>query len=922
MKIANGTPAAFGPYRILGPLGAGGMGEVYRAWDPRLEREVALKILRDQPAAAVDRLQRFIGEARAASALNHPNILTVFDAAVDDDGATPYLVSELIEGESLRAVIRRGPLPMKRVLDLATQIADGLAEAHAAGIVHRDLKPENIMVTRGGRAKILDFGLARPMEIAAAGSVPSDADNQTLTAPGLVSGTVPYMSPEQARGERTDFHSDQFSFGLILYEMATGRQAFRRDTPAETLEAIVSAEPAPAAALNPQAPLLLTWIIERCLAKHADERYGVTADLHRDLRMLRDRFSEAVARDGRVPIAPPRRSAMRIALLVLAALAIVAATALIGQRLAPEPPFDLTGARFTPFAAEMGYEGSPAWSPADPQTIAYVAEAAGTLQVFARRRGSPMAAQITNSAYDCRHPFWSPDGRRIFYVSLGGAREAIWSVPSAGGAAQMVVENATAGAISPDGLTIAVTRDDDSRADVVGTAAIWLANADGSGKATRYERGPFKDLRIGEATLAFSPDGRWLAASVIPETISLAEDRRGWQFWLVPLPAGDPVRRFERLTDVMPRLTPFSWMPDSRRLVIGLTSIDTTNSELWLADVQQDRVWPLTRGPVRSYQPSVSPSGDAVAFASDEPQYDLVQVPIDGGPLRPFLGSARNESDPAWSAAANAYAYVTDRAGPSEIWLKTGDGPLAERPLITRANFKDVNLMLAAPAFSPDGLRIAYQRNATAPMWPLRIWYSPVAGGAPVPVMPEAHRSYQGAPTWSPDNQWLAFADWGGREWRLLKVRVAGASEAVTLRSDGVASAAPHWSPDGEWITWQDADGVMIVSASDGQRQKRLSGEGWLVHTWSADGKQIYAIRENDDLHLELVATDVAAGRERVLADLGPSPPVNQQVKGLSLGPDGRTLVTSIARMRGDLWLLEGIRRTKTLFERLKPSLP
>src|SRR5262245_9633930 len=185
--------ARFGPYAILGPLARGGMGEVYRAWDPRLEREVALKILRERAETDPERVRQFISEARAASALNHPNIIVVFDAAVD--GATPYIVSELVDGEPLRALMTRGPVPLKRLLDLATQIADGLADAHAAGIIHRDLKPENIMITRAGRAKILDFGLAQPIGFQSPGGVPTTVDGETATEPGLLAGTVPYMSP-------------------------------------------------------------------------------------------------------------------------------------------------------------------------------------------------------------------------------------------------------------------------------------------------------------------------------------------------------------------------------------------------------------------------------------------------------------------------------------------------------------------------------------------------------------------------------------------------------------------------------------------------------------------------------------------------------------------------------------------------------
>src|SRR5262249_34876335 len=228
--------AAFGPYKILTLIGEGGGGTVYRAWDPRLQRDVALKVLRELRGSHSTRTHRFMAEARAASALNHPNIVTVFDAAFDGD--TPYIVSELIEGRTLREEMAKGAVGAKRILDLGAQIADGLSAAHDAGIVHRDLKPENIMVTRAGRVKIVDFGLADPGALDSVGDQSEQDQIQTRTDAGLRAGTVPYMSPEQARGAATDGRSDQFSLGLILFEMAAGRHAFRRETPAATLNAI------------------------------------------------------------------------------------------------------------------------------------------------------------------------------------------------------------------------------------------------------------------------------------------------------------------------------------------------------------------------------------------------------------------------------------------------------------------------------------------------------------------------------------------------------------------------------------------------------------------------------------------------------------------------------------------------------------
>src|SRR5499427_7072719 len=241
-----------GPYEILAPLGAGGMGEVYRARDTRLAREVAMKVLPAELAAESARLQRFEKEARSASALNHPNIVTIYD--IGSEGEMPYIAMELVEGKTLRELLVLGPIPLKKLLPLAAQTASGLARAHAAGIVHRDLKPENLMVSREGLVKILDFGLAKLVR----GGPNSEATNLPTvtrgTEAGTVMGTVGYMSPEQASAEPVDFRSDQFSFGSIVYEMASGKRAFQRPTAAQTLAAIIEDEPEPLARLSPATP--------------------------------------------------------------------------------------------------------------------------------------------------------------------------------------------------------------------------------------------------------------------------------------------------------------------------------------------------------------------------------------------------------------------------------------------------------------------------------------------------------------------------------------------------------------------------------------------------------------------------------------------------------------------------------------------
>ena len=314
----------FGRYEILKRIGAGGMGEVYRARDVTLGRPVAIKVLRGAASKDPERLARFEQEARSVSALNHPNIVTIYEIGTVDE--VRYIAMELVEGRTLRQILPEGPLLTRRVLQLAAQAAEGLAEAHEAGIVHRDLKPENIMVTQG-RVKILDFGLAKLV-------APVDADASTgsfdspATEPGRVLGTVRYMSPEQAMGRPLDFRSDQFSCGAILYEMVTGRPAFRRPSAAQTLSSIIEDRPEPISVLNPAVPPPLRWIIERCLAKDPSERYASTRDLARELAGVLDHLDEVSSgsrhpaprgRAGKLQL--PSRRALIVATVALAVLA-------------------------------------------------------------------------------------------------------------------------------------------------------------------------------------------------------------------------------------------------------------------------------------------------------------------------------------------------------------------------------------------------------------------------------------------------------------------------------------------------------------------------------------------------------------------------------------------------------------------------
>ena len=295
-RLASGV--CIGPYEITDFLGAGGMGEVYRAHDKNLDRVVALKLLPADLAADPERVRRFEEEARAVSALSHPAIVTIYDAG--QIGSRAFISMELVGGETLREILRAGAIPLQRALRIAAQIAAGLANAHEAGLVHRDLKPENIKVSADGFAKILDFGLAKRVAPSLSAARVLDTRTAFETLPGTVVGTAGYMSPEQATGGRAGIGSDQFAFGAVLYEMLTGRPAFDRQTMAETLSAIIREEPPKIAHLNPAVPPPLRWMVERCLAKDPSERYTFTRDLARDLASARDHLGELLASRRRV----------------------------------------------------------------------------------------------------------------------------------------------------------------------------------------------------------------------------------------------------------------------------------------------------------------------------------------------------------------------------------------------------------------------------------------------------------------------------------------------------------------------------------------------------------------------------------------------------------------------------------------------
>src|SRR5271163_4188216 len=519
-----------GPYEIKSPLGAGGMGEVYRARDSRLNRDVAIKVLRSDSTATPEVKARFEREARAVAALNHPNIVAVYDFGIDGD--SQYIVSELLEGESLRSLLHGKPVPVRKLIDIAAQVADGLAAAHAAGIIHRDLKPENIMLAKDGRVKILDFGLARQTRAAASSRkatgeeetvAPAD-ETKHLTSEGAVLGTASYMSPEQALGKEVDYRSDQFSFGLILHEMATGKRAFARTSSVETMAAIVRDEPPP---IEEKLPAPLKWTINRCLSRDPRQRYESTRDLYGDLKSLRDHLSEAYSSNDAIAPVPSKQPPRRWQLLTIGAAA-GCLIGLIAYLLKPAGP-DIAKYRFTPFATEAT---GPVWSP-DGKAVAYSGRVNGIWQVFLRYLNSSVPFQLTHEKQSVWPMGWSSDKAHLIVLQATDRTASplykLYTVATVGGDLEFIMDSyCDACDLSPDGKAFATFAQ--------GKDGFWNVEvSDPLGSPLRaYGPAPFASKEVFgnlASELRFSPDSRKIM-------LFRAANTTNDEAWLLPYPAG------------------------------------------------------------------------------------------------------------------------------------------------------------------------------------------------------------------------------------------------------------------------------------------------------------------------------------------------------------------------------------------------
>jgi Tol biopolymer transport system component len=746
-----------GPYEVLEPLGAGGMGEVYRARDSRLGREVAVKVLPAEFTADSGKLARFEQEARAASALNHPNIVTIYDIG-SSDGRT-YVGMELVSGATMRDVLADGPLATRRLLLIGAQIAQGLAPAHEAGIVHRDVKPENVMVTRDGRVKILDFGLAKLVaprpdmgsELPTAGE---------LTQPGTVLGTVGYMSPEQVRGHPLDSRTDIFSLGSMLYEMASGSRPFRGATSAETMTAILRDDPP---ALAPAVPQALERIIRRCLEKAPEQRFQSARDLAFALEASTDSAASAAAAAG-----PRSRTWVRIA---AAALAAFGAGLLLRPLLprAAAPSFS----RVVRLTSGPRHEFGAAISP-DGKWVAYFSNARGPVDVWVKFVAGGEAVNLTEksglsipSRANVGGLGISADGALIAFDAGPSARprpDETWVIPAPlGGQVRRLLSQGRSVRWSPDGRRIVFVRPGSHNGD-----ALYVADADGGNpKEILKPRGG-----LHAHWPAWSRDGRFVYFIYGTTTWNIEPS----EIARVPSGGGEPELLFRT----------------SRRAVfpapvkdglIYAANPDSADLALWWTPFSGRRPVRLTTGSGEYAEPSVSADERQMTATYLEARQALASVPVRFGtavPPRALTDGFLGDFDPAVSPRGDRLVWSSARSGNRNLWIGNPDATDA-RPLTSGPAFDE------RPAFSPDGTQVAFVSDRGGERG---IWLVSAEGGASRLL---AAARVIDTLSWSPDAGEILFAAPAGDLPGLYRVGLGdGRVSPLPTPAGGLA---PAWRP-------------------------------------------------------------------------------------------------------------------------------
>jgi eukaryotic-like serine/threonine-protein kinase len=848
-----------GPYEILSSLGAGGMGEVYKAMDPRLDRIVALKVLPPDLASDPARLRRFTHESQLLSKLNHPHIVTVHECG--QDGSTSYMAMEYVEGRTLQGLLRTGPLPARKLLDVSVQMAAGLASAHEAGIIHRDLKPGNVMLSKDGFVKIVDFGLAK-----ATGGPPATDDSATSTRshPGQLVGTIEYMSPEQATGDRLDFRSDQFSLGVVLYEMASGIRPFHRETAMDTLAAIRHHEPLPLSKVRPDLPAPLSWIVDRCLSKDPAERFSSTRDLANDLASLREHL---------VDLAPRRRTTW--ARTSLSAAAVAVPLVLLGVLFWPRPRPPEAAVRFAVqppadafFNSDTARPAPPALSPDSRLLVFGARDPAGRSLLWVRPLDALEARPLPGTE-NATYPFWSPDSRFIGFFADGKLKK----IPAAGGAVQTLgdARDGRGGAWSPKG-DIVFAPDNEGplhRIAAVGGASEAVTRLDTPGRPGLSHRWPqflpdgerflytvlsvppqpasevhagslrARDSRllltnasnavfVAPNHLLFAREGTLMDASFDPGALTAAGE---------PIPVAERVHRHRYRRNAAFTATERALVYQSDPMQEGarLVWVDRTGSEAGSVGA------PADYGGLR-----LSPTGDRAAVEirdSRTGNMDVWILELARGVATRLTSGAQVSDCPNWAPSGDSVLFTSNRSGRFDLYRRALSSPSDELVLLTDRDKTPTD-------WSADGRVVVFDHGAPSPTWD--IWF------------------------WSADSK-----------------------QATPFLATAFNERDGRLSPDGRWIAYaSDESGAFEVYVRSFPRpgfKRQVSGEGGSQPVWRRDGKELFYLAAND--RLMAVATRLG---ETFAAD-APRPLFGRRLAASSSDsplydatPDGRRFLLSV----------------------------
>jgi len=888
-------------YRVLEKLGGGGMGVVYRAEDIRLKRQVALKFLPVSLARDAIALERFRREAQAASALNHANICTIHD--VGEERGIAYIVMEFLEGATLKHRIAGRPLALDQLLGLGVEIASALDAAHAKGIIHRDIKPANIFVTSSGHAKILDFGLAKqktseaPAEMTLGAQPTAGIADENLTSPGTAVGTVAYMSPEQARGEALDGRTDLFSFGAVLYEMATGTQPFTGNTSAVIFHSILEREPPSAQSVNPSLPPKLEEVIAKALEKDCELRYQTAAELRADLkRFQRDTKSRPVSAAGTA--ASPVRTAASGAKLAAGSVACVLLGAwLAWAMLRYARPGSESGAVVTEVGClthDPGFSEWPSWSP-DGSMLAFASNRAGNWQIYVRRAEGGQEVNISNDPAQAYQPAFSPDGTSIAFVSTRSSRSGlikvgpyvgfgyrtyggdVWIAPALGGPARRLVPDGFFPVWSPDGQKIAYISGPENHRAILeipvegGTPRTILSSADSTWESVR---------------LQYSPHGKWVSFET-------------WEgrVLLVPVAGGKPQQILQGSSH--------AWDPSGKQLFY-LTSEMSGGTRLQAVSIDENsgaisgaaRTVGLVTGTLRDI--AFARDGREIVVAERRESMNLTRLPLapgGGSPAGPeeVLNSGEvRDRFPSFSPDGKRIAVASTRLGDQEVWIFDLESKQRQRLRLPRAGI-GANL----PYWSPDGRQLAisrFQQNNTAAMW-----LAAVDGSSSeelIPPQPVLH----GGP-FSPDGKTIVYTYQKGGYFQLFLYDLASRKERQLTDSAGDKSF-PAWSPEGKWIVYSSNAGgspyqIWRMPAAGGEEKQLTTGYERMGHPfYSPDGRWIYV----QPSHLNIYRMTAEGGPLQKITNF---PESGLFLEEPAMSPDGRWLTYCRSNGGSSLWLMK-----------------